>query len=61
MNTCKFANSKSLRKLLKIYNLSPINKKKVIISAQKKTATWPGLYILARKLEFIKSVRDQNN
>ena len=61
MNTCNSANSKLLWKLLKTYDLMPINKKKVIISAQRKTATWSGLHRLARKLEFIESAKDQKN
>ena len=55
MNTCNSANSKLLGKLLKTYDLMPNNKKKVIISAQRKTATWSGLHRLARKLEFLQS------
>ena len=55
MNTCNSANSKLLGKLLKTYDLTPKNKQKVIISAQRKTATWTGLHRLARKLEFIQS------
>ena len=61
MNTCNSANSLSLGKLLKKYNLTPKNKKKVIISSQKKTATWSGLNRLARKLRFIQSIKDQKN
>ena len=53
MNTCNSTNSKSLGKLLKTYDLNPKNKQKVIISAQRETATWSGLHRLARKLEFI--------
>jgi len=36
MNTCNSANSKSLGKLLKTYDLTPKNKQKVIVSAQRK-------------------------
>ena len=61
MNTCNFANSKSLGKLLKTYNLTSNNKQKVIISAQRKSATWSGLHRLARKLEFIQSAKNQEN
>jgi len=61
MNTCNSTNSKALGKLLKTYNLTPKNKQKVIISAQRETATWSALHRLARKLEFIQSVKDQNN
>ena len=61
MNTCNSANSKLLGKLLKTYDLMPNNKKKVIISAQRKKATWSGLHRLARKLEFIQSAKDQKN
>ena len=59
MNTCNSANSKSLGKLLKIYDLTTKNKQKVIISAQRKLTTWSGLHRLARKLEFIQSAKDQ--
>ena len=61
MNTCKSTNSKALGKLLKNYNLTTKNKHKVTISAQRKTATWSGLHRIARKLEFIQSVKDQTN
>ena len=61
MNTCNSANSKLLGKLLKTYDLTPKNKQKIIISAQKKTATWSGLQRLARKLEFIQSSKNQIN
>ena len=61
INTCNSTNSKALGKLLKTYNLSPKNKQKVIISAQRKAATWSGLHRLARKLEFIQSAKDQKN
>ena len=61
MNICNSANSKLLGKLLKTYDLTPKNKQKIIISAQKKTATWSGLHRLARKLEFIQSSKNQIN
>ncbi len=61
MNTYNSANSKSLGKLLKIYDLKTKNKQKVIISALRKTATWSGLHRLARKLEVIQSAKDQKN
>ena len=59
MNTCNSINSIALGKLLKKYNLTPKNKHKVILLAQRKTATWSGLNRLARKLEFKKSVANQ--
>ena len=59
MNTCNSINSIALGKLLKKYNLTPKNKQKVILLAQRKTATWSGLNRLARKLEFKQSVVDQ--
>mgnify|MGYP005620347047 CR=1 FL=1 len=59
MNTCNSINSIALGKLLKKYNLTPKNKQKVILLAQRKTATWSGLNRLARKLEFIQSVANQ--
>ena len=61
MNTCNSTNSKVLGKLLRTYNLTPKNKQKVIISAQRETATWSGLHRLARKLEFIQSAKNQEN
>ncbi len=59
MNTCNSINSIALGKLLKKYNLTPKNKQKVILLAQRKTATWSGLNRLARKLEFNQSVANQ--
>ena len=59
MNTCNSINSIALGKLLKKYNLTPKNKQKVILLTQRKTATWSGLNRLARKLEFKKSVANQ--
>ena len=59
MNTCNSINSIALGKLLKKYNLTPKNKQKVILLAQRKTATWSGLNKLARKLEFKQSLANQ--
>ena len=59
MNTCNSINSIALGKLLKKYNFTPKNKQKVILLAQRKTATWSGLNRLARKLEFKQSVANQ--
>ena len=59
MNTCNSINSIALGKLLKKYNLTPKNKQKVILLAQRKTATWSGLNRLARKLELKQSVANQ--
>ncbi len=59
MNTCNSINSIALGKLLKKYNLTPKNKQKVILLAQRKTATWSGLNRYARKLEFKQSVANQ--
>ena len=59
MNTCNSINSIALGKLLKKYNLTPKNKQKVVLLAQRKTATWSGLKRLARKLEFKQSVANQ--
>ena len=61
MNTCNSDNSISLGKLLKKYNLTPKNKQKVILYAQRKIATWSGLHRLARKLEFMQSFQDLKN
>ena len=54
-----FINPLALGKLFKKYNLTPKNKQQVILLAQRKTATWSGLNRLARKLEFIQSVANQ--
>ena len=59
MNTCNSINSIVIGKLLKKYNLTPKNKQKIILLAQRKTATWTGLNRLARKLEFKQSVANQ--
>tara|TARA_B100000902_G_C26833968_1_gene680102 strand:- start:227 stop:418 length:192 start_codon:yes stop_codon:yes gene_type:complete len=59
LNTCNSINSIALGKLLKKYNLTPENKKKVILLAQQKTAMWSALHRIARKLEFKQSVLDQ--
>ena len=59
MNTCNSINSIALGKLLKKYNLTPKNKQKVILLAQRKTATWFSLNRLPRKLEFKQSVANQ--
>ena len=59
MNTCNSINFIALGKLLKKYNLTPKNKQKVILLAQRKTATWSVLNRLARKLEFKQSVANQ--
>ena len=59
MNTCNSINFIALGKLLKKYNLTPKNKQKVILLAQRKTATWSGLNRLARKLEFKQSDANQ--
>ena len=61
MNTCNSINSIAIGKLLKKYNFTPKNKQKVILLAQRKTATWSAIHRLARKLEFIQSAKDQNN
>ena len=57
MNTCNSINSLLLGKILKKYNLSPKNKQKIILLAQRKTATWSGRQ--ARKLEFQQTVTQQ--
>ena len=56
MNTCNSINSLALGKLLKKYNLSPKNKQKIILLAQRKTATWSGLHRKVRQLEFQQTV-----
>ena len=56
MNTCNSINSIALGKLLKKYNLSPTNKQKIILLAQKNSATWSGIHRLARRLELKQKV-----
>ena len=60
MNTCNSINSVALGKLLKKYKLTPKNKQKVILLAQRKTATWSALHRQARKLEFQQTVTQQH-
>ena len=59
MNTYNFINSITLGKLLKKYKLSPTNKQKIILLAQKKSATWSGMHRLARRLEFNQQFESQ--
>ena len=56
MNTCNSANSIKLRKLLKRFKLTPKNKQKIILEAQKEYSTWSGLERLARNLEYKNSI-----
>ena len=58
MKTNNSINSLALGKLLKKYILTPKNKQRVILLAQRKTATYADLQRLARKLEFKESVLD---
>ena len=59
MNTCNSINSIALGKLLKKYKLSPTNKQKIILLAQKRAAICSGMYRLARRLEFKQQVESQ--
>ena len=59
MNTCNSINSIALGKLLKKYKLSPTNKQKIILLAQKKSSTWSGLHRLAMRLEFNQQFESQ--
>ena len=58
MNTCNSINSLALGKLLKKYNLNAKNKQKIILIAQRKSATWSELHRQARKLEFQQTLTD---
>ncbi len=49
----------ALGKVLKKYNSTPKNKEKIVLISKRKTATWSAIHRLARKLEFIQSVLDQ--
>ena len=60
MNTCNLFNYIDFGKILKKYILTPKNKPQWFLLAQGKTATWSGLHILARKLEFNQSLVNQN-
>ena len=52
-------NPLALGKVLKKYNLTPQNKQQVVLLSNRKTATWSAIYRLARKLEFQKTVTQQ--
>ena len=52
-------NNLTLGKVLKKYNLTPQNKKQVVLLSKRKTTTWSAIHRLARKLEFKQSVVDQ--
>ena len=52
-------NPLALGKVLKKYNLTPKNKQQVVLLSKRKTSTWSAIHKLARKLEFKKSVLDQ--
>ena len=59
MNTCNSANSIKLGKLLKRFKLTPKNKQKIILEAQKDYSTWYSLERLARNLEFKNSLANK--
>ena len=52
-------NPLSLGKVLKMYNLSPQNKQKLVLLSKRKTSTWSAIHRLARKIEFKQSAVDQ--
>ena len=52
-------NPLALGKVLKKYNLTPQNKQQVVLLSKRKTATWSAINRLARKLEFQKTVTQQ--
>lgn len=52
-------NPLALGKVLKKYNLTPKNKQQVVLLSKRKNSTWSAIHKLARKLEFKKSVLDQ--
>ena len=52
-------NPLALGKVLNKYKLTPKNKQQVVLLSKRKTATWSAIHRLARKLEFRKSVVDQ--
>ncbi len=59
MNNCNSTNSIKLGKLLKRVKLTPKNKQKIILEAQKDYSSWSSLERLARNLEFKNSVAQQ--
>ena len=52
-------NPLALGKVLKKYNLTPKNEAQIVSLSKRKTATWAAIHRLARKLQFKKSVVDQ--
>ena len=54
-------NPLALGKVLKRYNLTPQNKRQVVLMSKRKTATWSAIHRLARQLEFKQSVADQQH
>ncbi len=56
MNTCNSYNSIKLGKFLKRFKLTPKNKQKIILEAQKDYSTWTSLERLARNLEYKNSI-----
>ena len=52
-------NPLALGKVLKKYNLTPKNKKQIVLLSKRKTATWSSIHRLARKLGFKQSVVEQ--
>ena len=52
-------NPQVLGKVLKKYNLTLMNKQRVVLLSKPKTAIWSAIHRLARKLEFKLSVVDQ--
>tara|TARA_Y100000991_G_scaffold90441_1_gene68185 strand:+ start:271 stop:462 length:192 start_codon:yes stop_codon:yes gene_type:complete len=54
-------NPLALGKVLNRYNLTPQNKRQVVLMSKRKTATWSAIHRLARQLEFKQSVADQQH
>ena len=57
----KLINPLALEKVLKKYNLTPQNKKQVVLLSKGKTASWSAIHRLARKLEFKQLVLNQQH
>ena len=57
----KLINPLALEKVLKKYNLTPQNKKQVLLLSKRKTASWSAIHRLARKLEFKQLVINQQH
>ena len=49
----------TLVKVLKKYNLTPHNEQQLVLLSKRKTASWPAIHRLGRKIEFKQSAVDK--